>query len=115
MMGEESLQSVELKNNQTEQIKIVEAASVFVFIGATPRTNWLPEEIDTDEKGFIKTGLQAADSKHWRSSRQPLLLETSRAGVFAAGDVRLGSTKRVASVVGEGSMTVQLVHEILSR
>lgn len=79
-----------------------------------PRTNWLPQEIETDDKGFIKTGLAVADSAKWTLQRQLFLLETSRPGVFAAGDVRLGSIKRVASAVGEGSMAVQLIHQYLA-
>jgi thioredoxin reductase (NADPH) len=114
MMGDEVLRSVEIRNNKTNQTQSVEAVAVFIFIGAIPHTNWLPAGIDKDDKGFIKTGLMVADSDSWFAGRQPFLLETSRPGVFAAGDVRLGSIKRVASAVGEGSMTVQFVHQVLS-
>ena len=86
------------------------AAAVY---GATPRTEWLPAEIEKDEKNFVRTGIALADSPHWTLKRQPFLLETSRPGVFAAGDVRSDSVKRVASAVGEGSMSVQFVHEFL--
>jgi thioredoxin reductase (NADPH) len=86
---------------------------VFSFIGAVPRTDWLPPEIERDGKGFVRTGADLAASPHWSPRRQPFLLETSRPGVFAAGDVRSGSVKRVASAVGEGSMAVQFVHEYL--
>jgi thioredoxin reductase (NADPH) len=86
---------------------------VFSFIGAVPRTDWLPPEIERDSGGFIRTGAALAGSPHWTSRRHPFLLETSRPGVFAAGDVRSGSVKRVASAVGEGSMAVQCVHEFL--
>lgn len=113
MNGDDSLRSVEIKNNETNQTQTVETSAVFIFIGAIPHTDWLPAEIDKDDKGFIKTGPQVASSDSWETGRQPFLLETSRPGVFAAGDVRLGSTKRVASAVGEGSMTVQFVHQIL--
>lgn len=78
-----------------------------------PRTAWLPSEIETDAKGFVKTGMAVANSSLWSLHRQPFLLETSRAGIFVAGDVRYNSVKRVASAVGEGSMTVQFVHEYL--
>jgi thioredoxin reductase (NADPH) len=88
-------------------------AGVFSFIGATPRTEWLPKEIELDAKGFVKTGVRVLDSKLWTRLRPPFYLETSRAGVFAAGDVRCDSVKRVASAVGEGSMAVQFVHEFL--
>jgi thioredoxin reductase (NADPH) len=78
-----------------------------------PGTDWLPPEIERDPKGFIRTGVALAQSPHWTARRQPFLLETSRPGVFAAGDVRSGSVKRVASAVGEGAMAVQFVHEYL--
>ncbi len=115
MNGDNVLRSVEIRNNKTNQTKTMETKAVFIFIGATPHTDWLPAEIDVDDKGFVKTGSQVADSNTWNASRQPFLLETSRPGVFAAGDVRLDSIKRVASAVGEGSMTVQFVHQILSK
>ena len=86
---------------------------MFSFIGAVPRTDWLPPEIERDAKGFVRTGPALARSPHWTARRQPFLLETSRPGVFAAGDVRSGSVKRVASAVGEGAMAVQFVHEYL--
>ena len=89
------------------------ATAISRFIGAMPRTDWLPPEIERDAKGFVRTGLDVADSPHWPAKRQPFLLETSRPGVFAAGDVRSGSVKRVAAAVGEGSMAVRLVHEHL--
>ena len=73
---------------------------------------WLPDAIQVDRNGFVKTGLQVAE--RWSLRRQPFLLETSCPGIFAAGDVRLGSTKRVASAVGEGAMVVQFVHEYLA-
>jgi thioredoxin reductase (NADPH) len=91
----------------------LKTSAVFSFIGATPRTDWLPPEIEKDDKHFVRTGITLGDSPQWKLKRQPFLLETSRAGVFAAGDVRSGSVKRVASAVGEGSMSVQFVHEYL--
>jgi thioredoxin reductase (NADPH) len=78
-----------------------------------PRTEWLPAEIATDAKGFVRTGRAVATCDTWRLEREPFLLETSHPGVFAAGDVRLGSIKRVASAVGEGSMAVKFAHEYL--
>ena len=114
MMGDNVLRSVELLNNRTQQIHTVEAAAVFIFVGAKPHTQWLPDQIDLDDSGFIKTGTQVVESPHWLARRQPFLLETSLIGVFAAGDVRSDSIKRVASSVGEGSMTVKLVHQLLS-
>jgi thioredoxin reductase (NADPH) len=113
MHGDGHLASVEIVNEKTGQERTVETPAVFSFIGAVPRTDWLPPEIERDAAGFIRTGAALAQSPHWASRRQPFLLETSRPGVFAAGDVRSGSVKRVASAVGEGSMVVQFVHEYL--
>ncbi len=113
MSGDGHLGSVEIVNQRTGQDRTVETPAVFSFIGAVPRTDWLPPEIERDARGFIRTGADVAQSPHWTSRRHPFLLETSRPGVFAAGDVRSGSVKRVASAVGEGSMVVQFVHEFL--
>ena len=115
MNGNGHLDSVDIVNSQTGEERTVETLGVFSFIGADPRTSWLPPEIERDEKGFVRTGSDLARSPHWTSRRQPFLLETSRPGVFAAGDVRSGSVKRVASAVGEGAMAVQFVHECLKR
>ena len=114
MMGDNCLEVVEITNNQTQKTQEVNVSGVFIFIGATPCTDWLPENIATDEKGFIKTGMQLSDEEKRSHNRQPFLLETSQPGVFAAGDVRFDSIKRVASAVGEGSMTVKFVHQFLS-
>jgi thioredoxin reductase (NADPH) len=113
MHGDGHLSSVEISNKTTGEKKMLPIAALFSFIGATPRTHWLPSEIEKDEKHFVRTGIELGDSRHWTLKRQPFLLETSRPGVFAAGDVRSGSVKRVASAVGEGSMAVQFVHEYL--
>ena len=114
MSGEGNLGQVEVVNNKTGEARNIKTPALFSFIGAIPRTDWLPPEIERDGKGFIQTGLAVARSPYWNSPRQPFLLETSRQGVFAAGDVRSGSIKRVASAVGEGAMAVQFVHEYLS-
>ena len=113
MNGNGHLASVDIVHSKTGEARTVETPGVFSFIGADPRTSWLPQEIERDEKGFVRTGADLAHSPYWTSGRQPLLLETSRPGVFAAGDVRSGSVKRVASAVGEGAMAVQFVHEHL--
>jgi len=113
MNGDGHLSSVEILNKTTGEKKMLPTAALFSFIGANPRTDWLPPEIEKDEKHFVRTGIELGDSRHWTLKRQPFLLETSRPGVFAAGDVRSGSVKRVASAVGEGSMAVQFVHEYL--
>ena len=94
------------------------ADAVFVFIGTHPRSDWLPEEILRNTKGFVLTGRDLmADTGYarvWKERREPLPLETSVPGVFAAGDVRAGAMNRVASAVGEGSMVVRLMHEYLA-
>ncbi len=113
MNGDTHLGSVDTINTKTREERTVETPGVFSFIGAEPRTSWLPPEIERDAKGFIRTGADIAHSRRWTSARHPFLLETSRPGVFAAGDVRSGSVKRVASAVGEGAMAVQFVHEFL--
>ena len=113
MNGNGHLASVDIVHSETGEEQTVETPGVFSFIGADPRTSWLPPEIERDGKGFVRTGADLARSPYWTSGRQPLLLETSRPGVFAAGDVRSGSVKRVASAVGEGAMAVQFVHEHL--
>ncbi len=113
MTGNGHLGAVNLVNKVTGEKRTVECPALFSFIGAVPRTDWLPAEIERDAKGFVRTGPAVADSQHWSLGRQPFLLETSKVGVFAAGDVRSGSVKRVASAVGEGSMAVQFVHEYM--
>jgi thioredoxin reductase (NADPH) len=113
MHGDGHLAGVEIFNHKTGGERTVETPAVFSFIGAVPRTDWLPTEVERDAKGFVQTGPALAKSPHWTARRQPSLLETSRPGVFAAGDVRSGSVKRVASAVGEGAMAIQFVHEYL--
>ncbi len=95
-----------------------QAEAVFVFIGTRPRSEWLPASVLRDNKGFVLTGrdlsLDAAYPRTWKETREPLPLETSVPGVFAAGDIRAGAMNRVASAVGEGSMAVRFVHDYLS-
>jgi thioredoxin reductase (NADPH) len=92
----------------------VQAEGLFLMIGARPGTDWLPAEIARDSRGFILTGADLGDDSGWPLERSPFLLETSMPGVFAAGDVRHGAVKRVASSVGEGSIAIQLVHGLLA-
>jgi thioredoxin reductase (NADPH) len=113
MTGNRHLQEIEIVNSKTDQRRTIETPGVFSFIGAAPHTDWLSREIERDPKGFVRTGQAVAQSKHWELKRSPFLLETSHPGVFAAGDVRSDSVKRVASAVGEGAMAVQFVHEYL--
>jgi thioredoxin reductase (NADPH) len=114
MMGGKVLEAVELENTGTGERRTVQTPAVFSMIGAKPCTAWLPPEIERDEKGFIKTGHAVADAPAWKDAgRPPGPLETSRPGIFAAGDVRSGSVKRCAAAVGEGGMAVEGVHETL--
>ena len=92
----------------------LDARGLFVFIGADPCTEWLRGSVELDRAGFILTGADVADGAGGGTGRPRLPLETSRPGVFAAGDARSGSVKRVASAVGEGSMAVRLVHTHLA-
>jgi thioredoxin reductase (NADPH) len=115
--GQCSLESLTLRDRASDSTQTVPAAALFVMIGAEPRTTWLPGSIERDDQGFIRTGpdLHRAGElpAGWPLKRSPLLLETSVPGVFAAGDVRHRSIKRVASAVGEGATAIQLVHEYL--
>lgn len=114
MSGDEHLEAVEITNNQTGEKRQINVAGVFSFIGAMPRTGWVSQKIELDAKGFVKTGVRVGDAEIWQQiNRPPFFLETSRPGIFAAGDVRCDSVKRVASSVGEGSTAVQFVHEFL--
>jgi thioredoxin reductase (NADPH) len=114
MMGGKVLEAVELENTNTHERRTVQTPAVFSMIGAKPCTDWLPPEIERDEKGFIKTGHTVAGAPAWKEgSRAPGPLETSQPGIFAAGDVRSGSVKRCAAAVGEGGMAVEGVHEVL--
>jgi len=115
-VGESRLEALRLATAEGEST--VAATSLFVFIGAAPRTEWMPPSILRDEKGFVLAGPDLrTDGKLpeiWREQREPFLLETSVPGVFVAGDVRHGSVKRVASAVGEGSIAVQFAHQYLA-
>jgi thioredoxin reductase (NADPH) len=114
MMGGKILEAIELENTRTGEKRTVQASAVFSMIGAKPCTCWLPPEIKRDAKGFIETGHAVAETPAWKNmSRPPGPLETSWPGIFAAGDVRSGSVKRCAAAVGEGSMAVEGVHEVL--
>jgi thioredoxin reductase (NADPH) len=107
MFGGKKLEQIELENTKTGERRTVRTPAVFSMIGAKPCTDWLPPEIERDDKGFIKTGSTVAEAPAWRASKhQPGPLETSLPGIFAAGDVRSGSVKRCAAAVGEGGMAV---------
>jgi thioredoxin reductase (NADPH) len=113
--GGDHLERVAWRNVQTGQIEKKNIAHVFVMTGADPNTGWLTGCIVLDNRGFIKTGpdLSSEDlhEAHWPLNRRPYLLEASLPGVFAAGDVRAGNVKRVASAVGEGSIAISFVHQ----
>lgn len=117
--GEGHLEHLTIEDSSVGRTETVRADALFVLIGAEPRTEWLPEGILRDERGFVVTGqdlLRDERTPDGGSTRHlPAPLETSMAGVFAAGDVRHRSVKRVASAVGEGSAAIQQVHEHLSR
>ncbi|MCD9625236.1 FAD-dependent oxidoreductase [Rhabdothermincola salaria] len=113
--GDGHLEAITLSDRRAGTEEEVPAEGLYIFIGALPRTDWLGEEVMRDAKGFVLTGpdLDRVDGLRWPLERAPLTLETSVPGVFAAGDVRLDSMKRVASAVGEGAMAVHLVHRYL--
>jgi thioredoxin reductase (NADPH) len=115
--GGDHLESVYWRNNQSGQTEKHEISHVFIMTGADPNTHWLNGCIILDDKGFIKTGSDLLpdnlSATSWPLMRQPYLLETSLPGVFAVGDVRSGSVKRVASAVGEGSIAISFVHRVL--
>ncbi len=117
--GDSHLEEISVRCSDTNTIERVPANSVFIFIGALPQTDWLGDMVERDERGFILTGpdlIRAGDRpKGWSLDRDPFLLETNVPGVFAVGDVRHGSVKRVASGVGEGSVAVQFIHQYLSK
>lgn len=116
--GKQRLESLVLQDIESETTQTVPAAALFVLIGAQPHTTWLPSSIHRDRRGFILTGAdllaELAAAQAPAPPRAPLLLETSLPGVFAAGDVRCGSVKRVAAAVGEGGIAIQSVHQYLA-
>ena len=116
--GGDHLESVRWRNSQTGQTEEHKIRHVFVMTGADPNTSWLDGCVALDAKGFIKTGPDLSpenlSAARWPLARQPYLFETSLPGVFAVGDVRGGSIKRVASAVGEGSIAISFVHKVLA-
>ncbi|WP_327293900.1 MULTISPECIES: FAD-dependent oxidoreductase [unclassified Streptomyces] len=120
--GEDVLRSVEVRDTVTGRLGEIPARALFVFIGARPHTEWLASALALDSRGFVLTGTAAAAAAEtgpegpWAPlGRRPLMLETTQPGVFAAGDVRSGSVKRVASAAGEGAMAIRLLHEHLAQ
>ncbi|HEV3198510.1 MAG TPA: FAD-dependent oxidoreductase [Bryobacteraceae bacterium] len=117
--GETRLEAISIRCDATGSIDRVPASALFIFIGAEPSTEWLNGFVERDERGFLLTGQDLLKNgerpRGWQLDRDPGLLETSVAGVFAVGDVRHGSVKRVASGVGEGSIAIQFVHQYLAK
>jgi thioredoxin reductase (NADPH) len=109
--GNGALSAVVTEDKRTGERHSIQTRALFVFIGADPNTSWLAGAIELDDRGFVPTGPAALYSDADGAQRQPMMLETSQPGVFAAGDVRSGSVKRVASAVGEGSMAIRQIHE----
>ena len=119
LVGEDRLEGLVVEDKRSGARRNLGARALFVFIGAEANTGWLERSVELDERGFVLTGREldhsVLDGDLWRNlSREPYLLETSMPGLFAAGDVRAGSIKRVASAVGEGAMAVRLVHQYLA-
>jgi thioredoxin reductase (NADPH) len=119
LQGDGHLGAVEIEDGQGQR-RTIDSRTLFLFIGADPKTEWLRNCVELDKKGFVLTGdglpHDTASNERWRATgRAPYLLETSLPGIFAAGDVRSGSAKRVAAAVGEGAMAVSFVHAHIAR
>jgi thioredoxin reductase (NADPH) len=115
--GKGRLEELELRSNVSGMVESVPAEYLFAFLGAEPRTEWLQGVVACDERGFILTGPDLDPGLHladWPLDRRPFMLETNVPGVFACGDARHESVKRVASAVGEGSVSVSFMHQILA-
>jgi thioredoxin reductase (NADPH) len=118
-IGAANLEALVLFNQITGDRTTVPASALFIFIGAVPCTSWLRDVLVLDEHGFVVSGpdlrREGKLPRGWTLDRDPYLLETSMPGVFVAGDTRHGSVKRVASAVGEGSISVQMIHQYLNK
>ena len=101
-------------DRRTESVTTREAEVLFVMIGADAETSWLPDQVARDANGYVLTGPHARAAPAWTQPRDPFALETTAPGIFAAGDVRSGSVKRVAAGVGEGGMAIAFVHQYLA-
>ena len=115
MQGNENLTAIDIRDFGCKQVRRVSSGGLFVFIGADAETGWLPAEIARDLRGYVLTGDDVIRANRWSLERDPFLLETSVPGIFACGDVRLSTVKRVAAAVGEGSMSIAFVHQFLQK
>jgi thioredoxin reductase (NADPH) len=111
--GDDALEEIDVRTGDGGETERLASSGVFIFIGADAETEWLPEEIALDRRGYVLTGPDVKAAGAWQLERDPYLLETSVPGVFACGDVRSGPVKRVAAAVGEGSMAIAFVHQYL--
>jgi thioredoxin reductase (NADPH) len=111
--GETSLEAIDVHDAATGETSRLDSGGLFIFIGADAETSWLPAEIALDPRGYVLTGPEVRATGRWQLDRDPYLLETSVPGIFACGDVRYSPVKRVASAVGEGSMSIAFVHQYL--
>ena len=111
--GEEQLETIVIRHRARGKVECIPSDGLFVMIGAEPRTDWLGDAVARDERGYILTGSDLPADGTWPLDRAPMLFETSLPGVFAAGDVRHGSVKRVTTAMGEGATAIQLVHQYL--
>ena len=112
--GADKLESIDVIDRRTQSVTTRDAEVLFVMIGADAETSWLPDQVARDVHGYVLTGPHATASGGWAQARDPFALETTAPGVFAAGDVRSGSVKRVAAGVGEGGMAIAFTHQYLA-
>jgi thioredoxin reductase (NADPH) len=117
LAGDKHVERVTWRNNQTGATETQSIPHLFIMTGAVPNTAWLDHCVTLDDKGFVKTGADLSSEElaaaEWPLTRRPYLLESSLPGIFAAGDVRFGNLKRVASAVGEGSNAISFIHQFL--
>jgi thioredoxin reductase (NADPH) len=112
--GDTSLEAIDVRDTAAGETTRLESGGLFIFIGADAQTSWLPPEIALDQNGYVLTGSDVLAAGRWQQpDRDPYLLETSVPGIFACGDVRCSTVKRVAAAVGEGSMAIAFVHQYL--
>ncbi len=114
LTGGTRLENVGIRNKQSDLLQPVDCSGLFIFVGAKPHTDWLPDSVALDARGFVQTGPGIQNCEKWKLDRPPCELETTSPGVFAAGDVRSGTTKRCAFAAGDGALAITCVHQYLS-